>query len=239
MRESLQRLIELQKVDAKLIEIEELRGSLPQEVDGLKKDLTDTEETLKESEGKIKDIDKKIREIEGNISQGSVKLEKYKEQLYAVTTNKEYDALTHELETMQGAINESENQILDLMEEKEENEEITSNSKTLLEEIQQDLKSKSKELKKRISETKNVEVDYLKKREKITPDISISLISKYEKIKDAKNGRAVVPVVRGACGGCFHRLPPQLVVEVKKMNKLIHCEACGRVLVSHNEESDN
>ena len=239
MRESLQKLIELQKVDAKLLEIEELRGSLPQEVDGLKKDLSDTEETLKESKDKIKAIEKKIREIDGNVSQGNVKVDKYKEQLYAVTTNKEYDALTHELETMQGAINESESQILELMEEKEDNEEINSNSKTLLEEIQQDLESKSKELKKRIRETKNVEVDYLKKREKITPAISKLLISKYEKIKEAKNGRAVVPIVRGACGGCFHRLPPQLVVEVKKMNKLIHCEACGRVLVSQNEDLDN
>ena len=239
MRESLQRLIELQKVDTKLLEIEELRGSLPQEVDGLKKDLGDTKETLKTSQDKIKAIDKKIREIEGNILQCNEKLDKYKEQLYAVTTNKEYDALTHELETMQGAINESESQILELMEEKDENEEITMNSKTLLEEIQQDLKSKSKELKKRISETKSVEVDFLKKREKITPDISKSLISKYEKIRVAKNGRAIVPVVRGACGGCFHTLPPQLVVEVKKLNKIIHCEACGRVLVPPNEELGN
>ena len=239
MREALQKLIELQKVDAKLLEIEELRGSLPQEVDGLKMDLSDTEKTLKDSKNKIKAIDKKIREIEGNVLQGNEKLDKYKEQLYAVTTNKEYDALTHELETMQGAINESESQILELMEEKEDNEQINSSSKTLLEEIQQDLKSKSKELKKRVSETKNVEVDFLKKRDKITPDISKSLITKYEKIREARNGRAVVPIVRGACGGCFHRLPPQLVVEVKKMNKLIHCEACGRVLVSHNEELDN
>ena len=150
MRESLQKLIELQKVDAKLFEIEELRGSLPQEVDELKKDLSDTKGTLKESQEKIKAIDKKIREIEGNISQGNEKLNKYKEQIYAVTTNKQYDALTHELETMQGAINESENQILELMEEKENNEEINLNSSTLLDEIQQDLVSKSKELKKRI-----------------------------------------------------------------------------------------
>ena len=239
MRESLQKLIELQKVDAKLFEIEELRGSLPQEVDELKKDLSDTKGTLKVSQDNIKAIDKKIREIEGNISQGNEKLNKYKEQIYAVTTNKQYDALTHELETMQGAINESENQILELMEEKENNEEINLNSTTLLDEIQQDLVSKSKELKKRIRETKNVEVDYLKKRDKITPDISKSLISKYEKIKVAKNGRAVVPVVRGACGGCFHKLPPQLVVEVKKLEKIIHCEACGRVLVPQIEDIDN
>ena len=239
MRESLQMLIELQEVDAKLFEIEELRGSLPQEVDGLKKDLDETEETMKETKNRIKDIEGKIREIEGNITQGNAKSEKYKEQLYAVTTNKQYDALTHELETMQSAINESETQILSLMEEKDEKEEINNNSKTLLEEIQQDLDSKSKELKKRISETKSDEANFLKKRKKITPNINNSLMSKYEKIRGAKNGKAVVAVVRGACGGCFHRLPPQLVVEVKKMNKIIHCEACGRVLVSQNENTEN
>ncbi|MCH7619489.1 MAG: hypothetical protein IH880_06940, partial [Candidatus Marinimicrobia bacterium] len=54
-----------------------------------------------------------------------------------------------------------------------------------------------------------------------------------------KNGRAVVPVIRGACGGCFHSLPPQLVVEVKKMERIINCEACGRVLIPHEAIVEN
>lgn len=239
MRESLDRLIELQEVDLKLSEIEELRGNLPQEVERLKLDLEETKITLKKSDKRIDEINKSIREIEGNISQANVKLKKYKEQLYAVTTNKEYDALTHEIETLQNAINESENQTLDLMVERETNEEGNKNSLALSEEIKQDLDSRKKELKKRIEETKSDETEYLKKREKITPNIAKSMISKYERIRKAKNGRAVVPIVRGACGGCFHRLPPQLIVEVKKMEKIINCEACGRVLIHQEVRVEN
>ena len=131
MREALEKLIELQNVDSKLIEIEELRGSLPNEVEQLKKDLGGTQESLAESGTRIGEIDSQIRDIEGNIAQANQKLKKYKEQLYAVNTNKEYDALTHELEAMQSAIRESENQIFDLMVEKEENEELNKNSKAL------------------------------------------------------------------------------------------------------------
>lgn len=239
MREALEKLIELQNVDSKLNEIEELRGSLPHEVEQLKNDLGGTQKSLEESGSRIKEIDSQIRDIEGNIAQAKQKLEKYKEQLYAVNTNKEYDALTHELEAMQNAIRESENQILDLMGEKEENEETNKNSKALLEEIQQDLDTRSKELDLKINETKSSETKYLKKRKKIAPMISKALFSKYEKIREAKNGRAVVPVIRGACGGCFHSLPPQLVVEVKKMERIINCEACGRVLIPHEAVVEN
>ena len=239
MREALEKLIELQNVDSKLNEIEELRGSLPHEVEQLKNDLGGTQKSLEESGSRIEEIDSQIRDIEGNIAQAKQKLEKYKEQLYAVNTNKEYDALTHELEAMQNAIRESENQILDLMVEKEENEETNNNSKALLEEIQQDLDTRSKELDLKINETKSSETKYLKKRKKIAPMISKALFSKYEKIREAKNGRAVVPVIRGACGGCFHSLPPQLVVEVKKMERIINCEACGRVLIPHEAVAEN
>ena len=234
MRESLDRLIELQEVDLKLSEIEELRGNLPQEVESLKQDLEETKQTLKESDKRIKEINSSIRDIEANITQADTKLKKYKEQLYAVTTNKEYDALTHEIETLQNAINESENQTLDLMTERETGEEESKNSHALSKEIEQDLKSRTKELNKRINETKSDETEYLKKRDKITPKIAQSIISKYERIREARNGRAVVPIVRSSCGGCFHRLPPQLIVEVKKMEKIINCESCGRVLV-HQE----
>ena len=236
MQESLDMLIELQQVDSKLSEIEELRGSLPQEVESLKLDLEETKKSLKDSDYRIEEINKSIRDIEANIAQANTKLKKYKEQLYAVTTNKEYDALTHEIETLQNAINESENQTLDLMTERETSEEESNNSQALSEEIKQDLKSRTKELNKRINETKSDETEYLKKRDKITPNITQSMISKYERIREAKNGRAVVPVIRGSCGGCFHRLPPQLIVEVKKMDKIINCEACGRVLI-HQEVS--
>ena len=239
MREALEKLIELQIVDSKLNEIEELRGSLPHEVEQLKNDLGGTQKSLEESGSRIEEIDSQIRDIEGNIAQAKQKLEKYKEQLYAVNTNKEYDALTHELEAMQNAIRESENQILDLMVEKEENEETNKNSKALLEEIQQDLDTRSKELDLKINETKSSETKYLKQRKKIAPMISKALFSKYEKIREAKNGRAVVPVIRGACGGCFHSLPPQLVVEVKKMERIINCEACGRVLIPHEAVAEN
>ena len=229
MRESLDRLMELQEVDLKLSEIEELRGNLPQEVESLKQDLEETKQTLKESDKRIKEINSSIRDIEANITQADTKLKKYKEQLYAVTTNKEYDALTDEIESLQNAINESENQTLDLMTERETSEEESKNSHALSKEIEQDLKSRTKELNKRINET-----EYLKKRDKITPKIAQSMISKYERIREARNGRAVVPIVRSSCGGCFHRLPPQLIVEVKKMEKIINCESCGRVLV-HQE----
>ena len=58
------------------------------------------------------------------------------------------------------------------------------------------------------------------------------LLTAYKRIRsNARNGLAVVPVERDACGGCFNQIPPQRQLDIKSRKKIIVCEYCGRILV--------
>ena len=94
------------------------------------------------------------------------------------------------------------------------------------------LKNKKDELDKIIATTEKEERHFNKlagdAREKVEP----RLLTSYDRIrKNYRNGLAVVPVVRDACGGCFNAIPPQRQSEIRQRKKIIVCENCGRILV--------
>ncbi len=171
----------------------------------------------------------------GIVEYAEEKQKKYQNQLYDVTSNKEYDAITHEIEVQKKEIDEGQNRIIELELSKEENENSLKEYKEELEELDKELKEKEKELKNLLMTTEQKELELNQMREKIVVRLDKPILKKYERIRSAKNGIAVVPIERDACGGCFKTIPPQNIVEVEKLNKLHQCEVCGRILVPENE----
>src|SRR5690606_30221126 len=111
--------------------------------------------------------------------------------------------------------------------------------KEKLDSREKDLENKKVELAKIIEKTEKEESKLAKESEKAKKDIDDRLLKSYEKIrKTYRNGLAVVSINRGACGGCFNRIPPQLQIEVGMMKKVVACEHCGRVLVPDLTESE-
>ena len=82
-----------------------------------------------------------------------------------------------------------------------------------------------------MAETEKDEAALQDRRGKIVRKITPRILSSYERIRKAKNGTAVAPVIRNACGGCFKSLPPQRILEIRQMDRMYLCEVCGRILV--------
>ncbi|HTP13429.1 MAG TPA: C4-type zinc ribbon domain-containing protein, partial [Bacteroidota bacterium] len=115
-------------------------------------------------------------------------------------------------------------------------------SKTLgpeIEQMQAELKEKSAELSLVSKENEEEELKLRHEREKIVARIQKSEIQMYERIRKAKGGLAVVPVKRNSCGGCYNRVPPQRVLELRKNSHITACERCGRILVSEELANDS
>ena len=110
-----------------------------------------------------------------------------------------------------------------------------------MEELQKELNEKQKSLDIIVKQHEEKELQLRHERDKIVVRLKKPVLGNYQRIMDAKTDHiAVVPVVRGACGGCFNAIPPQTVVEIRKMNKIIKCEGCGRILVwTGNGQVDN
>ena len=232
MLDRLKILYEIQVIDDQLDELEELRGDLPNEVEslesrikGIKDDVTEKEKGRKDSLEKREDNEKEIDKLKEN-------QKKFKAQLYQVRNNKEYDALTKEIDHSEEQINKLEaenNSLADLS--KKLSEEVELNS-PILEELKEDLKVKQAELKEIIKANEKEESKLRAKRKEIEDQTKKPDYSAYMRIRKAKKGKAVATIKRAACSGCHNIVPPQRQLEIRRNNKLFFCEYCGRILVS-------
>ena len=231
MKETLGFLASLQEVDKKLFYLEFSKGDLPKTVARLKESL---DKLLKQIETLKKSIEKNEidqRNTENLIETAQEKLKKYQNQLYDVTTNKEYDAITHEIEMKKKEIEEGELSVLNLITENEKHQQTLSALQNDWKQLEKDLEIKEKELKVVINATEKEELELKHHREKLVVRLKEPDLRRYERIRKAKSGIAVVAITRDACGGCFKSIPPQKIVEVEKLIEMIQCDVCGRILI--------
>jgi len=229
--DKLRALYSLQLVDSKMDEISVLRGELPMEVSDLEDEITGLKTRLKKLENSIADIDNEILHHNTNIKEAEALIVKYEKQLDNVKNNREFDALTKEVELQKLEIQLSQKKIREANAQREIKQQSFDGIDTKLNQRNKDLESKKVELQKIIEKTEKDETKLVKESDKARKEIDDRLLKSYDKIrKTYRNGMAVVTVTRGACGGCFNRIPPQMQIEIGVMKKIIACEHCGRVL---------
>ena len=225
-------LFQLQETDSKIDEIQRLRGELPLEV----KDLEDELEGLDTRNTKIKEeIAQKEKDIvtkKEEIKDAQAQVKKYEEQQMDVRNNREYEAITKEVEFQKLNVELFEKRIREYSNDVENRKAQLEASKAKYDERKLDLDAKKNELNSIISETKAEEDQLKADAENISRNIEERLHTAYKRLrKNAHNGVAVATVERDACGGCFNKIPPQRQLDIKSHKKIIVFEYCGRILV--------
>jgi hypothetical protein len=232
----LEALSKLQSIDSKLDEIAMIRGALPYEVMDLEDEIAGYQTRITKIESEVQEAENSITHTKDAIKSAEKLIQKYTEQQMNVRNNREYDAITKEIELQQLEIQICEKRIKEGYATLEGKKEMINNTKATLDERKKDLDSKKQELDVISSESQEEEQKLIKSREKAAKTIEDRLIKSYTKIRNnAKNKLAVVSVKRGACGGCFNVVPPQRQAEVREKKKLIVCEHCGRILADVEE----
>ena len=225
-------LYTLQQVDSQLQEIQELKGDLPsivgaleEKLDGLKTKLKGLNDMLKKAKIERDNADLEIIDL-------AEKVEKYKGQQLHVKSNKQYDALTREIEAAEQKSSKLEKDMETCESSMQTAKTDIEATASEIEEISAELDERRKELREVNKEHEKEELKLNHERDKALARIDKSELERYERIRKAKGGKAVVPVKRGACGGCFSRVPPQKILELRQNIRLYQCENCGRILVS-------
>jgi uncharacterized protein len=225
-------LYALQIVDSQLQEVHELKGDLPGLVDELESKVDEMKSKLKELNSVLKQSKISRDSADVEIVDLTEKVEKYKNQQLNVKSNKQYDALTREIEASEKKSVQLEKD-METFEGKMESAKNDIEALTVqLELTSSELDEKKKELREVNKEHEKEESKYRHERDKIMARIDKQDIERYERIKKAKGGVAVVPIKRDACGGCFSRVPPQKILEIRQNARFFTCEHCGRILVS-------
>lgn len=225
-------LYELQHIDDQLDQLEELRGDLPLTVNELNGRMSEIQVQIDTKEAEKKEAVEKQQNNEEEVERLSVSLKKFKAQLYQVRNNKEYDALTKEIDHSETEISKMEEENIELENLVEKLKMDIDELSPKLDEFQDELKEKETELKKIIKSNERDEEKLKEEREKIVEKVRKSDYNTYMRIRKAKGGGAVATVNRGACTGCHNVVPPQRQIEIRASKRLYICESCGRLLVA-------
>jgi predicted nucleic acid-binding Zn-ribbon protein len=232
VEEKLSSLVNLQKVDSKLDEIRILKGELPMEVADLEDEIQGLHARQMRIEEEINGITEFIAQKKEAIKDAEGLLKKYEKDSENVKNNREFEAINKEIEMQQLEIKLCEKHIKDANEEIAEKAQALDKAKKAVASKESVLNAKKGELEKIIASTEKEESQYLKSADEARKHVDNRLLASYEKIrKNYRNGLAVVPVERDACGGCFYSIPPQKQSEIKQRKKVMVCENCGRILV--------
>ncbi|MFT6868414.1 MAG: putative nucleic acid-binding Zn-ribbon protein [Cyclobacteriaceae bacterium] len=233
----LENLVKLQSIDSQLDELIKVRGALPEEVMDLEDENTGYQTRIDKQNKELADMEEAINNNKLAIKDAEKLIKKYEEQQMNVRNNREYDAITKEMELQHLEIQILEKRIketYDKIENKNAEIEVT---KTTLSERSKDLESKKSELEVITQESEEDEKKLLKDRDKAAKNVEDRLFKSYDKVRNnMRNGLAVVSVKRGACGGCFNIVPPQKQAEIREQKKVIVCEHCGRILADVEDE---
>lgn len=232
VEEKLQNLYELQRIDTEIDKIKTLRGELPLEVQDLEDEIAGLETRIENLKVELGELDKTASTRKMDIKKAEKAIKKYSEQLDNVRNNREYDALSKEIEFQKLEIELQEKRIREAQKAKAEKEALMEESKKRYADKVSDLEAKKGELNDIINETHKDEESLQSKSEELAATIDERLLTAYRRIRaNARNGLAVVTVDRDACGGCFNKIPPQRQLDIRSRKKIIVCEYCGRILI--------
>ncbi|MCR6721377.1 MAG: hypothetical protein NVV59_14085 [Chitinophagaceae bacterium] len=208
VEEKLTALVTLQKIESKLDETHILKGELPMEVADLEDEITGLHARQTRIEEEINGVTEFIQQRREAIKESEALEKKYEKQSANVKNNREFEAINKEIEMQQLEVKLAEKHIKDATEEIAEKAVLLEKAKKNIATKEAILATKKSELEKIISATEKEEKHFLKLAEAARADVDPRLLVSYEKIrKNYRNGLAVVPVERDACGGCFYYIP--------------------------------
>tara|TARA_B100001248_G_scaffold252339_1_gene228424 strand:+ start:5287 stop:5985 length:699 start_codon:yes stop_codon:yes gene_type:complete len=224
---SIARLVELQDIDSQLEDLNSLLGDLPKMVDELNEKENSLKDRVEADKVSLKEINLNNSKSEKVNSDIQEKVNKLTDQLFLVTNNKQYDALTNEIEHLKKQKEENEELLISNLEQKEALEKNINENEASLEELKTDLDVRRNKLDEALSETADEKAALENSRKKQVTEIDDTTMQVYNKVISARSGIAVVPLSGNSCGGCGAALPLQMVSEIRS-GDLHNCQSCGR-----------
>ncbi len=230
MREQLELLWELQKIDLTLKRIKEERDRFPKEMKKLDERQNIEKEKIQKEREKIESLEKERRQKERNLNTEQEKIKRAEGRMFEVKTNKEYQALLSEIEAIKETTSREEEEILQILEEIDElKKDLLKREKevtTTLEKIERE----RKKIQEKMDQDDGLWKEQKERREVLSKQLESGLFKLYNTLKEKRQGLGVVNVKGETCQGCFVNIPPQMFIEVQKTNALIRCPNCNRIL---------
>ena len=238
MQEKILALYELQRIDSKIDEINKVKGDLPLEVQDLEDEMAGMQTRIDKINSEIDELNALTKQRKRETDQAKIMIANYKEQQNNVRNNREFDAITKEIEYQELEIELAEKRLKEYAVAVKGKKLQLEEAENLGQERAADLDAKKNELQGIEAETAPQVAEFSAQAEAVKAKIDERLLTAYDRIRrNVHNGLAVVTVKRDACGGCYNPIPPQRQVDIRQGKKIIICEYCGRILVADPEQT--
>ena len=230
MREDMELLWELQKIDLDLKNIEEERDRYPKEMNKLSEKQSLEKERIHKEREKLESLEKDRRQKEKNLVTEQDKIKRSEGRMSEVKTNKEYQALLSEIETFKQAVSREEKEILLVMDEIDElKKDLSKREKEIVITVEK-FETEKKKIEEKMAQDDVVWEEKLARKEILSKQVESKLFKLYNMLKEKRQGIGMVSVRNETCQGCFVNVPPQMFIEVQKNKSLIRCPNCNRIL---------
>jgi hypothetical protein len=232
VEQKLRALYDLQLIDSRVDEIRNVRGELPLEVEDLEDEVLGLKTRIEKLKLDVETVNYEINGKKNIIDDAKALMKKYTEQQKNVRNSREFNSITKEVEFQELEIQLAEKNIKEFKAQIDQKKAVMADTKERHGERETHLKHKKSELNAILAETEKEEKALLAKSLEYQNQIEERLVSAYKRIRaNVKNGLAVVAIERGASGGSFFTIPPQVQVEIASRKKIITDEHSGRILV--------
>ncbi len=230
----LRNLIALQDLELRIASLQKEVLEIPQKNQSLDAELQRIRVQHQDRVAHMKELANRRRNLEGQVDLLRSKLSRFKDQLMAVKTNKEYTAMLHEIQMAEDQIRSEEDKILEVMEEMEDKE-------MDLKGAEQEMLRKSAEIQESIRKTSEsaplleLELTRLREEKALTEShVGAELLSRYRRIAEARKGIALAEAKDELCSACHVRIRPQMYADLLRTENIHSCDSCSRILFSRD-----
>lgn len=230
MKEQLELLWELQKIDLELKSIKEEKDRYPKEIKKLDEKQNIEQERVQKEKERVASLEKTRRQKEGDFNIEQEKIKKAERRMSEVKTNKEYQALLSEIDMIKEASSRIEEEVLQVLDEIDELKKDLSKREKEAKITLEKIEGERKKIREKMALDERVWKEQMERREVLSKQIESKLFKLYNTLKDKRGGVGMVNVKNETCQGCFVNVPPQMFIEVQKNNTLIRCPHCNRIL---------
>ncbi len=231
MSDEIRRLWVIAGLDDEIVAIDTQLARFPAEREGLERRVTGERRRLEEQQKAVTELQKRRRDLEREIESLTEQERKFLGQQASVKTNAEYQALTHEIDGARKKRSDRETDVLVLMED----EQARAGERPGIEAALRAAETERNDRLRALEETEKQERARRDQRASARAEELGALPgptrARYERVHVSKQGRAVVLIQKGACGGCFRSQAPQALQEARKRDRIIICDGCGRILI--------
>lgn len=230
LQQDIKLLEELQSLDSVIQGLETDKNTVPPDIVELREKISVVEAESGELEKEFEELRTERRQKEREVDVKIEALTRFRTQKNEIKSNEAYSALLKEMEEVEGEKARLEENILMFMERTEEVSGLLGEKKDALTKYKEELTRQEEEDRKRIAGIDEELLQRMEQRDSTAVKVNAKLFSQYERVRKAKDGLGFVVVKDGICQGCFMELPPQVVNELMKGDKVVACERCSRLL---------